>query len=378
MLEHAFDFPGEFSEWINTAKISLICQDSDRKDHHMKNILFAASLCYFGLCCSCNTQNERSAAAGKDSAIGKVELYDSSAAGVIDSSAVVEVIGRNYKWSEGPVWVPAKQMLLFSAVKENKIYSWDGKDSPVVYLTPSGYTDTAYRDGENGSNGLALDKDGKLLLCQSGNRQVVRLNTPIERPKPEFTVLAPNYQGKKFNSPNDLVADSKNNIYFTDPIYGLPKRAEDPTRELNFEGVYKIGNDGKITLLIDSISRPNGIALSADEKILYIGSSDDKHTRWYAYRLDGNGGIRSGGVLLDGTILKEKATIKQGADGFKIDKYGNLFASGPDGINIISPAGKLLGLIKVYNRPTSNCAFNETKEVLYITADELVLRVKIK
>jgi gluconolactonase len=344
----------------------------------MKNILFAVIICYLVIGSSCHTPTEKSTAIGKDSAIGKVEIYDNSATDIIDSNAVIEVIGKNYKWSEGPVWVPAKQMLLFSAVKENKIYQWNGKDTPVAYLTPSGYTDTAYRDGENGSNGLTLDKNGNLLLCQSGNRQVVRLKTSLDAPKPEFTVLAPNYQGKKFNSPNDLVTDSRNNIYFTDPIYGLPKGANDPTRELNFEGVYKITNDGKLVLLIDTISRPNGIALSPDEKILYVGSSDDKHTRWYAYHLDSTGGIQSGGILLDGTAMKEKATVKQGADGFKIDKFGNIFSAGPDGINIISPAGKLLGLIRVYNRPTSNCAFNETKDILYITASDWVLKVRLR
>jgi gluconolactonase len=344
----------------------------------MKNILLASLICYWAAYSSCSSPTERPKVAGQDSAIGKVEIYDSSATNSIDSNAVIEVIGKNYRWSEGPVWVPARQMLLFSAVLENKIYRWDGKDTPVVYLSPSGYTDTAYRNGENGSNGLALDKDGRLLLCQSGNRQVVRLNTSLDAPKPEFTVLAAGYQGKKFNSPNDLVADSRNNIYFTDPIYGLPKKADDPTRELNFEGVYKINSDGKLILLIDSISRPNGIALSPDEKTLYVGSSDEKHTRWYAYHLDSTGGIQSGGILLDGTAMKEKATVKQGADGFKIDKGGNIFSSGPDGVNIISPSGKLLGLIRVYKKPTSNCAFNETKDVLYITSDDRVLKVKLK
>ncbi len=335
------------------------------------------SLSFLAVCSSCNTRNEKSNTVGIDNTIGKVEIYDSSATGIINSHAVIEVIGKNYKWSEGPVWVPAKQMLLFSAVLENKIYRWNGKDTPVLYLTPSGYTDTTYRNGENGSNGLALDKDGKLLLCQSGNRQVVRLNAALDSPKPEFTVLAKNFQGKKFNSPNDLIADSRNNIYFTDPIYGLPKKEADPTRELNFEGVYRISSTGKLTLLIDSISRPNGIALSNDEKILYVGSSDD-HTRWYAYHLDSNANILSGGVLLDGYLMKERATVKTGADGFKIDKYGNIFSSGPDGINIISPAGKLLGLIRIYNKRTSNCAFNEAKDVLYITADDRVLKVNLK
>jgi gluconolactonase len=326
---------------------------------------------------SCQTKKEKSVGPAEVNTIGKVEIYDSSASHLIDRNATVEVIGKNYKWSEGPVWVPTKQMLLFSAVLENKIYRWNGKDTPLVYLSPSGYTDTAYRNGENGSNGLALDRNGKLILCQSGNRQVVRMDASFDTPAPKFTVLAKYYQGKKFNSPNDLIADSRNNIYFTDPIYGLPKKQDDPTRELNFEGVYKISSTGKVSLLIDSISRPNGIALSPDEKILYVGSSDD-HTRWYAYHLDSLGNIKSGGVLLDGTLLKDKAMVKEGADGFKTDQYGNIFSTGPDGINILSPQGKLLGLIKIYNKRTSNCAFNETKDVLFITADDWVLKVKIR
>jgi len=344
----------------------------------MKKLLLAVLLAYWMACAGCHSPSTPAALARPDSAVGKIELYDTSAGRFIDSNAVIDIIGRHYLWSEGPVWVLAKQMLLFSAVRENKIYQWNGKDTPVAYLTPSGYTDTAYRDGENGSNGLALDKEGRLLLCQSGNRQVARLNAPLDSPKAVFTVLAPNFKGKKFNSPNDLVADSKGNIYFTDPIYGLPKHENDPTRELPFEGVYRISPDGKVTLLIDSISRPNGIALSPDEKILYIGSSNDHHPRWYIYSLDSSGGVKGGSVLLDETVQLQKATIKQSADGFKVDKYGNLFAAGPDGINIISPAGKLLGLIRIYNRPASNCAFNETKDVLYITAADLVLRVKLK
>ena len=343
----------------------------------MKNSLFAAGLWFaavsFGS--GCHLFNKEAAPA--DSAIGKIEIYDQRAADAIDSNAAIDIIGRNYRWCEGPVWVEAKHMLLFSDVPENKIYKWNMKDTPVLYLTPSGYTDTAYRNGENGSNGLALDRNGKLLLCQSGNRQMAGMNAPIDAPKPDFTMLARDYQGKRFNSPNDLAVDTRNNIYFTDPIYGLPKHENDPTRELSFEGVYKISAEGKLSLLIDSISRPNGIALSLDEKILYVGSSDEKHTRWYAYHLNADGNIQSGGVLLDGTELKAKATVKQGADGFKLDKYGNIFSAGPDGINIISADGKLLGLIRIYDHPTSNCAFNETKEVLYITADDKVLSIKL-
>lgn len=344
----------------------------------MRKVLLAVALGYWIVSAGCHSPITPAGPSRPDGDIGKIELYDTSAGRFIDSNAVIEVIGRHYLWSEGPVWVPAKQMLLFSAVRENKIYQWNGKDTPVAFLTPSGYTDTAYRDGENGSNGLALDREGRLLLCQSGNRQVVRLNASLDSPHPVFTVLAPNFKGRKFNSPNDLVADSKDNIYFTDPIYGLPKHENDPTRELAFEGVYKISPNGKVTLVIDSILRPNGIALSLDEKFLYIGSSNDRHPRWYIYPLDSSGDVKGGGVLMDGTEQLNKAKVRQSADGFKIDKYGNLFAAGPDGINIISPAGELLGLIRIYNRPASNCAFNETKDVLYITAADLVLRVKLR
>jgi gluconolactonase len=345
----------------------------------LKNISFTLGLC--GLIFSCHTPGQPAKPVKNDSAVGKVELYDSSAAAILDTNAGIQVIGRHYKWAEGPVWVPSRQMLLFSAVRENTIYSWrdeSAPESPRAWLSPSGYTDTAFRDGENGSNGLALDNNGRLLLCQSGNRQVVRLNASLDTPRAVFTVLAPNYRGKKFNSPNDLVVDHRNNIYFTDPIYGLPAREKDPSRELNFEGVYRISNTGKLDLLIDSISRPNGIALSNDEHTLYVGSSDDAHTRWYAYQLDSSGRIKSGGILLDGTALKARATVKQGADGFKIDRQGNIFGAGPDGINIISPAGKLLALIRIYNRPASNCAFNASKDTLYITANDLLLRVGLK
>ena len=315
---------------------------------------------------------------GQRHAIGKIELYDKTATTLIDTNARIEVLGSHYQWAEGPVWVPSRQMLLFSDVLANTAYSWKKNDTPIAYLYPSGYTASAIRNGENGSNGLTLDRNGRLLLCQSGNRQLVRMNAPLDSPRPKFTVLAANYKGKKFNSPNDLVVDSRNNIYFTDPIYGLPGKEKDPTRELPFEGVYKLSNTGQLTLLIDSIARPNGIALSPDEKTLYVGSSDDPHTRWYAFHFDGNGKIAGGGILLDGTALKAHATVKQGADGFKIDNRGNIWSAGPDGINIISPTGRLLALIRIYNRRVSNCAFNRQKNVLYITATDLLLRVRVK
>jgi len=329
------------------------------------------------LACQNKTVRDQLPAQANDNLIGKIEHYDPEAKLLVDSNARFEVIGEKYTWSEGPVWLPGENALLFSDVPENKIYQWKEGRGTSLYLTPSGYTDTARRDGENGSNGLALDINGRLLLCQSGDRTVARLNSPLNDPIPSFTILSANYQGKKFNSPNDLVADSKNNIYFTDPIYGLPEGEKDPTRELSFEGVYRISAEGKTSLLIDSIARPNGIALSADEKTLYVASSDADHPRWFAYELNDAGQVKSGGILLDATEMKSKATVKQGADGFKLDASGNIYSAGPDGINIISPAGKRLALIRVFGRSCSNCAFNSDKSSLFITADDVVIKLEL-
>lgn len=342
----------------------------------MKQLLCLCCLITF-LECNNNTQEGSTTTITKNSAVASIEIYDSSAEDAISKNASIQVIGIGYKWVEGPVWIADKQMLLFSDVPENKIYQWTQGDSTKLFVTPAGYTGTQPREGEIGSNGLALDNKGRLLICQDGDRQISRLNTSLDSPKASYSVITSNYNGKKFNSPNDIVVSNYGTVYFTDPIYGLPKGADDPLRELKFEGVFKVDSSGKTMLLIDSISRPNGIALSNDENILYVASSDDVHSKWYAYQLDEKGNIKNGSVLFDATELKAKASVKQGADGFKIDKYGNIFAAGPDGINIISPQGKLIGLIKIYNRRASNCAFNEKKDVLYVTATDAVLKISL-
>lgn len=330
--------------------------------------------------CSCHSRSNNSVENKIDekaSSIGKIEIYDNSVLPSIDSNATIKVIAKGFKWAEGPLWIADKNLLLFSDVPENKIYQWHEGDSTIVYLKNSGYTGSEPRKGETGSNGLTLDNEGRLLLCQSGNRQVVRMNATLDDAKADYTVLAAKYNGKKLNSPNDLICDSKSNIYFTDPTYGLPNGDVDTERELNFEGVYKINYDSKLILLIDSIPKPNGIALSPDEKILYVASSDNSKPKWYAFNIDENGNLKEGHVFLDAASLKEKATVKQGPDGFKIDTHGNLFAAGPDGINIISPEGKLLGLIKIYDRKTSNCSFDKAQNILYVTAGDEVLQVTL-
>ena len=346
----------------------------------MKNILRLICFCLLVTFVSCNSNNNTSnenSTATKDSAVAAIELYDSSASEAIDKNASIQVIATGFTWVEGPVWVPEKQMLLFSDVPNNKVYKWTLADSVQLFLSPAGYTGSAPREGEVGSNGLTLDNKGRLLLCQDGDRQIGRLNVSLDSPKASYTTITSNYNGKKFNSPNDIVVSKDGTIYFTDPIYGLAKGADDPARELKFEGVFKVDTTGKTILLIDSISRPNGIALSNDEKILYVASSDDVHSKWYAYNLNDKGDVTTGKVLLDATELKAKAKVQQGCDGFKVDSHGNIFSAGPDGVCIISPQGKLIGLIRVYNKRVSNCAFNENKDMLYVTATDMVLRIQL-
>lgn len=304
-----------------------------------------------------------------------IEWYVDKDGSLSNKNANARVIAKGYNWSEGPVWVDEMDMLLFSDVPENKIYKWTKDKGAQLYLAHSGFTDTLAHPDQDGSNGLATDTKRRLVICQSGARQVSRMNSNLDSPANDFTILANSYKGKKFNSPNDLVIDHRGNIYFTDPVYGLPGKEKDPSRELNFEGIFRISPGGSVNLLIDSIPKPNGITLSPDEKTLYIASSDEKRPAWYAYRIDSSGNILSGGLLLAALALREKATIKQSPDGLKADNFGNIFGAGPDGISIISASGKLIGLIKVPGRYTSNCSFNNSRDILYITADDLILQL---
>jgi gluconolactonase len=295
--------------------------------------------------------------------------------GVVEGSTIATVVANGFVWSEGPVWVDKTNTLLISDVPANIIYQWSKEKGQQVYLRHAGFADTLDHRGSDGSNGLAVDRQGSLIICQSGARRVVRMKAAVDAPAPEYEVVAENYNGKKFNSPNDVVVDGNNTIYFTDPVYGLPGKDKDPGRELNYEGVFRIAANGIVSLLIDSISKPNGITLSPDEKILYISSSDEKKPGWYAYRLSDSGTIVTGGMILDALPLREKALVKQSPDGLKTDNEGTIYSTGPEGVSIISPGGTLLGLIKVKDRSTSNVAFNTKKDSLYITADDIVLQI---
>lgn len=307
--------------------------------------------------------------------IANIERLNPALDAIIAPDAGVEVIARGYDWSEGPVWVESQKMLLFSDVPQNVVYKWTAQKGAEEYLRPSGFTGDTTRSTEPGSNGLLIDDQGRLVLCQHGDRQIAFMNADLATPSTTYEPVANKYNGKRFNSPNDVVQGKDKSFYFTDPPYGLGNRDEtDPEKDIPFQGVYKVTPDGQVKLLIDSITRPNGIGLSPDNKYLYIANSDPKKAKWYRYEL-GDTSVVSGSVFHDATEL----TAQQYGlpDGFKVDSRGNLFASGPGGVYIFNPEGKVLGKIRL-EAPCANTALTKDEKWLFITNDSLVLRVPLK
>jgi gluconolactonase len=311
----------------------------------------------------------------KQKAIGSFERIDPSLTSIVDTDATVSIIADGLEWSEGPLWIEKEKMLLFSDVPKNCIYKWTAEKGMELYLKPSGYTSAASRAGETGSNGLALNNKGQLLLCQQGERRIAVMNAPIDKPKADFTVIADSYNGKKFDSPNDVVSRNNGDIFFTDPPYGLEKNAADPLKEAPYQGVYKVSSDGRVTLLVDTIARPNGLAFMPGEKTILIASSDSLKAVWYKYDLSANDSLISGSVFYDAT--PDLKTDKGLPDGLKIDKNGNVFATGPGGVYIFDKTGKLLGKIRI-DGLASNVAFADDEKTLYVTADMYVLKVVLR
>lgn len=306
--------------------------------------------------------------------IGDVVRLDPALDSLIAPSAEIEVLAEGFDWAEGPLWIPAGGFILFSDVPTNRIYRWKEGEGHQVWLEPSGYTGEIPRGGEPGSNGLLLDPNGQLVLCQHGDRRVARLDAPLMAPESAFSTIADRFEGKRFNSPNDVVRHSSGSLYFTDPPYGLEEGSEDPNRELDFAGVFRIAPDGAVSLLTTELSRPNGIALSPDEQTLYVANSDPERALWMAYDLKSDGPIDNGRVFFDATPWVPE---RQGLpDGLKVDRRGNLFATGPGGVLVFSAAGSHLGTIRT-TQATANCAIGDDGRSLYMTADKYLLRIEL-
>lgn len=319
------------------------------------------------------SQTESKAEDAADS-IGTIESLDPAFDALVSPSAQIEIIAEGFEWSEGPLWIDDQKMLLFSDVPANTVYKWTEEKGKETYLTPSGRTGSLPYGDEPGSNGLILNPEGKLILCQHGDRRIAMMDAPLTAPEAKFISIVDNFKGKKLNSPNDAVFDSKGDLFLTDPPYGLPKKAEDPTKEMTFHGVYKVVK-GKAKLITDTLTRPNGIALFPGEKTLLVANSDPEKSIWYAFDLSEDGSASKGRIFYDAT---ENAKIEKGSpDGLKIDKQGNVFATGPGGVWVFNQAGKVLGKIKI-SELTSNCALSPDEKTLYITADMYVVRVKLR
>lgn len=302
----------------------------------------------------------------------RVQSADAAFDALVSKDAKAEVLADGFMWCEGPVWIEKHKMLLFSDVRKNVIYKWTAEKGKELYLDPSGYTGTIPRGGELGSNGLGLSNDGKLVICQDGNRQVVIMDAPLDKPQPKFKILASNYKGLKFDSPNDLAFMSNGDIYFTDPPYGLEKNVADPLKEAKYQGVYKISKNGDVTLLTTEITRPNGIGLFPGEKQILIANSDPANPVWYIYDLDKNGLLANQRIF-----YKPEGQGFGSPDGLKIDKQGNVFATGPGGVWIFNKTGKLLGRIMI-DMLTSNCSFSADQKTLYVTNTNRVLKIMLR
>lgn len=307
--------------------------------------------------------------------IGEIERLDSSLNKIINADAKPEIIAEGLDWSEGPVWVEGEKMLLFSDVPRDTVFKWTEDGGKEVYLTPSGYTDTAARGGEIGSNGLTLDAKGNLILCQHGNRQIARMDAPLDKPEAKYTSLASTYNQQKFNSPNDLVYNGNGELFFTDPPYGLEKQLDDPKKETPFQGVYKLKPSGEVILLADTLTRPNGIAFLPGEKTLLVANSDPEKPNWYAFDIGENDSLSNGRIFYSAAGYDK--SMKGLPDGMTADKQGNIFASGPGGIWMFNKGGKLLGKIKLTDA-ASNCTLSPDEKTLYITNDMYVLRLKMR
>jgi gluconolactonase len=338
----------------------------------MKQVLFFLTLFFLF---SCNNNESAKKEDTMNKTIGTIEKLDAALDSIISADTKPEIIAEGFEWSEGPLWIEKQNMLLFSDVPMNTVYKWTEANGKEIYLKPSGFSGTESKSKEPGSNGLTTDAEGNLVLCQHGNRQMAKMDAPIDKPEAKFTTIADKYNNKRFNSPNDAVYDSFGDLYFTDPPYGLPTQGDsDSLKEIPFNGVYKVKKSGEVILQTDSITRPNGIALFPGGKRLIVACSDPAKPNWYVFNVAGD-------TLLNGKIFYSTEGQNQGIpglpDGLKIDKNGNVFATGPGGIWIFNSEGKVLGKIKLEN-PTSNVALSPDEKTLYITNDMYVLRVKMR
>lgn len=288
---------------------------------------------------------------------------------LVPKDAKLEKIADGFTWVEGPVWDKQSGYLLFSDIPANAVYQWKPGKGVSLFLKNSGYSGaTRFTGKEPGSNGLTFDAQGRLVLCRHGDRQIGRLES-----NGTIVPLADHYDEHKINSPNDLVFKSNGDLYFTDPPFGLPQAFEDSSKA-PVQGVYRLSKDGAVTLLIHDIKAPNGIAFSPDEKTLYLSDVDPRRAAWLAYDVQPDGTVTNGRVFFDATRWRKDPFF--GPDGFKVDRQGNIFGARPGGLSVIASDGTLLGTIET-GKPTSNVAWGEDGQTLFITGGSSIYRLRL-
>lgn len=305
--------------------------------------------------------------------LGSVERLDPAFDAILPPDWRIEKLAAGFIWSEGPVWIASGNYLLFTDVPGNTLYRWSERDGLSVFLQPSGYAgaDTSmFR--EPGANGLFPDTAGTILLADHGNRMVARLDLATRRKTP----LATGFDGKRFNSPNDVIRRSDGVIFFTDPPYGLAGLNESKLKELDFNGVYRLDLDGSVHVIDRDMTFPNGLALTPDERTLYVANSDRRQPVWIAYLLNERGEALSKRTFADSSDLMSEDSPGV-PDGMRVTRDGTVFATAPGGVLVMNPDGKRLGRIRTRTR-IANCAFGDDGRTLYLTSQHFLARIRLR
>lgn len=317
---------------------------------------------------ACSTTTEQKATVAKDLiASDEIVRLDPRFDEIVPKDVRIEKLAGGFTFIEGPLW-RSEGNLWFSDVVGNVVRQWSPDGTVTEILRPGGYDGNALpAGGYVGPNGMTADRDGAVLICQHGNRRIARLTKDRK-----VSTFLDKFEGKKLNSPNDLVYRSDGTLFFTDPPYGFPKQDDDPAKELKFNGVYKLSK-GKLQVIVRDLTRPNGIALSPDEKTLYVANSDEKRKIWMRYDVAADGTVSNAHVFADVTA----ETAEGLPDGLKVDTAGNVYATGPGGIWVFAPDGKHIGSIKPAEVP-ANCGWGDDGKSLYMTAQTGLYRIKLK
>jgi gluconolactonase len=303
---------------------------------------------------------------------GRIDRWDPAMDAIVPKDWKIEKLADGFGWAEGPIWVKSGGYLLFTDVPGNKMWKWSEKGGLEKFLDPSGaasFDPEIWR--EAGANGLTIDSEDSILLADTGNRNIQRLDLRTKQKTP----VASAFEGKKFSSPNDVVKMKKGVLFFTDPPYGFKKFDDAPQKEIPFNGVYRMAKDGTVTVVEKELTRPNGVALSPDESVLYAAQSEGSKAIINAYTLDREGNVTAKKLFADLTDLVSKEA--PGApDGLTVAADGTVFATGPGGVIVLSKEGKRLGRIWD-GKQTANCKFGDDGKTLYMTSHNMLARIRL-